>query len=1279
MIAALDQSSRTALERFVQKARRLIEADLEREAEGRFGIHPSDGTVEEEAGLHLDPTSLAARRDVVEILDFLVREEGDGQEAAARLIREAAFTHLNRLVAIRIAEEIELLPESLAKGPTSQGYKDVLEVAPLLSHDASGGYWRYLQMCGDELAADLPQLFDPRNPLHDLAPSPAALDELIDMIRAAELDAVWAAPDALGWVYQFFNSGDERREMREVSVSPRNSRELAVRNQFFTPRYVVDFLVQNSLGRRLMETDPSSPLLDDLPLLLDPPREPREPLELTNVRVLDPACGSGHFLLGAYDVLERAWHHQGVTPVEAAPHIVASLWGVDIDPRCAQVASAAVILRARRHCKSGELAAPNVITARALPEPAEGWDSLLSELPEDHRRLVASIRDALEAAPILGPLLKVEERLAMEIRATVAGAADDSSTLFGAAGIADDNFGRAEAAVLEALQGIADSATSGPVDRLFAAEAQDAIRFVEAMRHRYDAVLMNPPFGEPVEASKSYLKATYPWLPWKDYNLFALFTGRGIELCSPTGYLGAITSRVGLFLKTYQNWREQILLGNSLSSLIDLGLGVMEQAMVEAAAYTIQPGTSRGNATFVRLLREPDRVGALHLALRSIRSGVDDDRVFSVNTSDFKAVEGSPVSYWLNDSIRRLFRELPRVEGSAAEVRQGTATGDDFRFVRCIWEVKPSEVAYTREQTTQGGRWVPFAKGGGYSPYWADVHLVLDWASDGAEIRSFSGARAQNTQYFFRPGLTWPTRTASGFAPRVLPSGCAFANKGNGVFPIEGADPLVILAWLNSRAARAALDSMLAAADSATAAGAAKSYEVGLVQKLPWLAGSRDDLKYLRSRCVEIVQRHRHADLFDENSGLFVHPHLPGANETLTASVHRVRQELDVLILEMLEASLALDERINLLLGLDVDGLQYLDQEIGNHPLTYPTRDDIDERISDLLAKPMESVVNELIAERGGSASVAKFTFIADHRVEVIAHGLEVNPRDVLRVRHERQLLQPGEARAAAADVFSYLVGIATGRWTPSLNPVVDSVEAGDLFECRLAESLAGTRSNQAHVDVAETVCLTLVDEVGHDRDIAIAVEDAAAELFGSADKLQEVLDLLGGKDIRNHLRGRFFRDHLSRYSRSRRKAPIYWPLYVPSGKWGVWVYAPTFTRETLYAIAAEALRREGHSLAEVARLERERAAGDSGVTAKALDKALDDERKLGEELRRFRAEAERIAGLGWEPDLDDGIVLCAAPLADLFPAWKELAKYRDELRAGKYEWATVARWADQL
>jgi hypothetical protein len=116
-----------------------------------------------------------------------------------------------------------------------------------------------------------------------------------------------------------------------------------------------------------------------------------------------------------------------------------------------------------------------------------------------------------------------------------------------------------------------------------------------------------------------------------------------------------------------------------------------------------------------------------------------------------------------------------------------------------------------------------------------------------------------------------------------------------------------------------------------------------------------------------------------------------------------------------------------------------------------------------------------------------------------------------------------------------------------------------------------------------------------------------------------------------------------------------------------------------LYGIATEALRREGHAEVEVARLEMERLSGGAGRSLKALDKAADDERKLGEELRRFREEAERIAGLGWEPDLDDGIVLCAAPLADLFPMWKEAAQYRKELRTGNYTWSAVAKWADQL
>src|SRR5262249_39527777 len=156
-----------------------------------------------------------------------------------------------------------------------------------------------------------------------------------------------SVPDTLGWAYQFFNTPEERREMRE-STAPRDSRELAVRNQFFTPSYVVRFLVQNALGRRLVEAYGVPELADELPLLVghDPPAA--KPLPLAEVRVLDPACGSGHFLLGCYDLLERAWALQDVDAEEAAAHILPCLHGIEIDPRAAQVATAALVLRARR-------------------------------------------------------------------------------------------------------------------------------------------------------------------------------------------------------------------------------------------------------------------------------------------------------------------------------------------------------------------------------------------------------------------------------------------------------------------------------------------------------------------------------------------------------------------------------------------------------------------------------------------------------------------------------------------------------------------------------------------------------------------------------------------------------------------------------------------------------------------------------------------------------------------------------------------------------------------
>jgi hypothetical protein len=1278
-VTALTRRQRDQLESLVVIARTRLTEDLAATASGRHGIDP-DGTIASEDALRLHPSELAARRELVAVLDHLLQGGASGSEAVMRMIRQAVFTQLNRLLATRIAEALGLYPQSLAAGTASHGFVDLLELVPLLADDDTQGYATYLALCADELAVDVPAMFDPRNPLLVLAPTPAALNDIVALLADPASVDLWACQDTFGWAYQFFNRKDERDAMREASSAPRTSMELAVRNQFFTPGYVADYLAQNTIGRHLVAHDPTGRLAEALPLLVDPPIYSGTPWDLCDVRALDPAVGSGHLLLSVYDILETAWQLDGVAPPDAAADILASLWGIDIDPRAAQVAAAVLTLRARRSAGHANLPAPHVVTARGLPPLTREVLARL-DLTSDQIDELTALGEALTEAPKLGSLLRAEQSLLDFVhRAGLPERSGDRQPVL-VTPASDDELAANEHAILDALAALADATTSTAAERLFAASTGDALRFVETLRNRYDAVLMNPPFGEPISDTKPYLRSTYPWAPSR-VDLLALFVGRGLELCKPTGYLGAITNRAGLYTSTFQRWREQIVFGHSLRTLADLGYRVMSQAKVEAAAYVIGRQTPEpdARATFIRVLRDADKATALREAISHQRCGVSDSRIYEVPLATLRSLPGAPIAYSVSPTVLRLFTELPRVKESAEAV-VGLQTSDDARFVRAFWEVDPRRIARTLAETERGGRWAPFAKGGDYGPYWSDIHLVVDYDNHGQRLREWGRGRVQNTEFYFRGGATWPRRTNSALSVRALPPGCIFADKGPSLFAV---DPYPYLAWLNSRFSRLLID-MTAAGAEEDKTDVSRSYEVGTIRDLPDPTNFSSDLnKRLTQLADQAVSTLAELDEADETARRFVAPaalRFPAKPLVDRAAAHYRHTLAQALV--VIGAHDDIDRALSAVLDPAVDAAPALRDADGPLVTDLPNRDGD----PSLLTRPVRAAVDRATAEHGIARWIGLQHHTAHRTLELAAIATDTHPRQLVDALAPAAL-PDGEPAAIAADLLSYLVGVAFGRWDIRIGadpttapPRPTPMEAVPLCPPGMLVDTQGFPAVSAPPEYPLPLPpdRILLDEPGHRWDIVAGISAATAVLSNDADGLlDDIANCLGG-DLRAHLRRRFFRRHRSRYSKSRRTAPIYWPLTVPSRRWSVWVYAPALRRETLFAVAGATAQRRTRAESEILRLQRERDAGGAGRSSLEVMAALTFEQELAEELRTFHAEATRIATSGWTPDLDDGVSLNAAPLADLMPDWPDLVELRGAIRAGDFSWSSAHGWKDHM
>jgi hypothetical protein len=965
-----------------------------------------------------------------------------------------------------------------------------------------------------------------------------------------------------------------------------------------------------------------------------------------------------------------------------------NIHGIDIDPRAVQIAGLSLWLRAQRSwqrqgVKPAErptIRKSNVVCAEPMPGDRAQLDAFLKTLRDErleslirrvldvpaHQRvratptmadalcdLVRVVWDEMKLAGEAGSLLKIEESLATAIqrardewerqplfrvetfRMTEAGereARPKVNYTRDVPGAAADFWAWAETLVLAALAQYAEQADGDSyARRLFAADAARGFAFIDVCRKRYDVALMNPPFGQS-PAGVQRILAGYP--TGGSANLYAAFIVRTTQLLCSSGGLGVISDSTFLKQPTFLPLRRFLLSREApLSLLVDLGWDVLDANVRTAMSVVLRPADAYFGALDVSNVSDPS--DTLLLAAKT----------YGFAPAVYDAILALPKSVYaigLSVAASRKLAEMPAL-GSLGSLPWGCGANDSFRLFRVRWEIAPKEIHVS---------WALLTNGGSFSPFYRENYLLCRSRMENGESAFTMECRngtdtlydASARELYYAYGLTYPKRSKL-FHVAILPRGHVFTPEGKGLFLADREEIWSYTGLLNSTFISSMADLVC---------GPHKQRgDVELI-KIPEL--SQPDRESIAKEAVFVFDLGHKLMQGDECSTRFASPGYPSIVLSATSSLRNLLEMREIFISTLRNDALDAMMRID---GIVAQSIPFELVQFSEHP--------------------------ELTEER--KRLWADLTIGCD-------------------------------------EVLSYLVGAVTGRWNitcsvtiPAVIGALDRFAAPSACPPGMLQNAAGLPATPVDVPADYPLRISwpgiLVDDPGHPEDIVGRVREAMAVIWdgstqyvegrgqktvdggqyaegsGSAEPgvalptanrvlptadaiEQEACQLLGVASLRDYFgnANRFFDDHLKRYSKSRRQAPIYWPLSTASGAYTLWIYYHRLTDQVLYTCVVDFVDPKLKEVSEdVARLRQ------------SSSRSRDDERDLARlsdlelELKEVRAELLRLAPI-WKPNLNDGVQITAAPLWKLFQHrnWQRtLRETWAKLEAGDYDWAHLA------
>ena len=1131
----------------------------------------------------------------------------------SQTMEAVAYTWFNRFAALRYMEIHDYLdhghrvlsnreggmPEMLNHATEMElpGFNKAKAVEFKLAGNKDGELYKMLLVAQcNALSNSMPFLFERIDDETELllADNLLRTDSIVAKLVEEIPEEDWQEVEIIGWLYQFYIS--EKKD--EVIGKVVKSEDIPAATQLFTPNWIVQYLVQNSVGRLWLMANPASTLKSQWPYYIEPAEQTPDvgaalaaitqarmdedggSLNPETITVLDPACGSGHILVVAYDVLKAIYLERG-HQLRAIPRLILekNLYGLDIDDRAAQLAGFALLMKARADDRR-LLDNPPKLNVLALQESkglnaAEIVQSLQSAIvgPASTQGITRQTRSEFadnDLFPNSHPQMNLSESVVTEtvetqsIRLLVDTFAHAKT--FGSL-IQIPNKLIVELAML--ADWLQQAIQNG--DLYAKAAAQDLLPLVaqaKVLGMQFDAVVANPPYmgGKGMNAVlKDYAKATFPD---SKSDLFAMFIERGFGWCKPSGFNSMVTMQSWMFLSSYEAMRERLLSSRTLSNMVHMGNGVMGIAFGTAATvfWNKHVGDYEGSFSYC----ENDNVNDDGVPNQF---PVENERLKSAKPDDFKKIPGSPVAYWASPAISKCFQIGTRVD-QIAEPRQGMATSDNGRFLRLWSEVSIEKTNFSASNSISAAeskkKWFPYAKGGENRKWYGNNYLLANWENDGREVLQFAAElygsptrTIKNIKYYFREAITWSLTSSSGlgFSARWRPNGYLF--DVNGMSSFYDQEPYQILCALNSKVGTALLSVI----------NPTMAFQAGDIKAFPLIKPKDfDAIKAIGSECIETAKADW--DAFETSWDFQALP-LAGSDKEFSL-IAGAWSEWQRSCQDRIEKVRALEEGNNRLF-IDAYGLQ-----------------------DELSPEVPESQITLARADR---------------------------EKDCQRL-------------------ISFAIGCMMGRY--SLD------EPGLIYAHASNIGFDATRYKTFPADADGIVPLT--DELWFEDDAANRIREFLQAVWG-AETLEEnmawLAESLGKKGnetpietIRRYLSSSFYKDHLQTY----KKRPIYWLF--SSGKQGAFqalVYLHRYHEGTLARMRSEyVVPLTGKIQSRIEMLTKDAEAATSTAARNKLNREIETLRKKHVELLSYDEKIRHYADMRIKLDLDDGVKVNYGKFGDL-------------------------------